>query len=127
MAEISHPVFGRSAFDRYDPEIICECGHPRKYHNPMGLSENLLAGTNCNTCQCQEFNKSAQNSQNKIIRLRKEIEVHKKEVEGVLASIDNELTQLQERCLHPTQKSQLEYDFTAYWCNDCGKQWSSRR
>ena len=50
MSEISHPVFGR-----YDPELICECGHPRKYHNHMGLSENLVVGTNCNACQCIEF------------------------------------------------------------------------
>lgn len=34
MSEISHPVFGR-----HDPELICECDHPRKYHGHMGLSE----------------------------------------------------------------------------------------
>lgn len=50
MAETSHPVFGR-----YDPELICECSHPRKYHNHMGLSENITVGTNCNACRCGEF------------------------------------------------------------------------
>lgn len=51
MSEINHPVFGR-----YDPELICECNHPRKYHNHMGLSENLIIGTNCNACSnCREF------------------------------------------------------------------------
>ena len=68
MTEISHPVFGR-----HDPDLICECGHRRKTHNHMGLSENLIVGTNCNACRCQEFKESAQNTQNIIVWLRKDI------------------------------------------------------
>src|SRR3989338_4339304 len=119
MSEISHPVFGR-----YDPDLICECGHPRKYHNHMGLSENIIVGTNCNACRCHEFKESIQGTQEEVIRLRKEIESRKKGVQAQLTLVDNELSQLQERCQHPNQKSQPEYDFTAYWCDDCGKNWS---
>ena len=54
------PVFGR-----HDPELICECDHPRKYHGHMGLSENLIVGTNCNACRCREFKeKSIQGPKN---------------------------------------------------------------
>lgn len=122
MSEISHPVFGR-----HDPELVCECGHPRKYHNHLALSENLIVGTNCNACQCREFKESVKNNQEAIIRLRQEIKSRRCAAEAMLTKIDNELIQLQERCSHPNQKSQPEYDFTAYWCDDCGKQWSSRR
>jgi hypothetical protein len=34
---------------------------------------------------------------------------------------------LQESCPHPDEQSRLEYDFTAHWCNICGKHWSTRR
>ncbi|OGM99174.1 MAG: hypothetical protein A2915_00160 [Candidatus Yanofskybacteria bacterium RIFCSPLOWO2_01_FULL_41_34] len=119
MSEISHPVFSY-----YDQELVCECGHPRKYHNDMGLSENLIVGTNCNACRCREFKQSIENPQNEIIRLRKEIEVRKKKAESVVIEIDNELNQLRKKCEHPNQKSQQEHDFTAYWCDDCGKNWS---
>ena len=126
MSEISHPVFGR-----YDPELICECGHPRKYHNHMGLSENIIVGNNCNACRCQEFKESVQATQNNVIWLRKEIESRKKGVQAQLTVVENELRELQERCTHPNKKSRDVYDghipfFTEYWCDDCGISWSSR-
>ena len=122
MSEISHPVFGR-----HDPELVCKCGHPRKYHNHMGLSENLIVGTNCNACRCREFeeDKSVPKIQESIIRDRKQIEARKKEIQAQLTLVDNELEKLQERCKHPHKQTQPEYDFTANWCDDCGKHWST--
>ena len=38
-----------------------------------------------------------------------------------------DLENLQEDCPHPNEKNRSEYDFTAHWCNDCGKSWSTRR
>jgi len=38
-----------------DIELVCECGHTKRYHNRMGLSENVIIGTNCNACRCSEF------------------------------------------------------------------------
>jgi len=122
VSEVSHSVFGR-----YNPELICECGHPRNYHNHIGLSENIKVGTSCNACRCQEFKESVQATQNNVIELRKKIESRKKGVQAQLTVVENELIELQKRCQHPNLKSKSEYDFTAYWCDDCGKNWSGRR
>lgn len=123
MAEVSHAVFGR-----HDPDLVCECDHPRKYHNHMGLSENLIVGNNCNACRCQEFkeDKSVEATQRNIVKIREEIEARKKELQAQLTLADNELTQLQERCTHPNKCPRPEYDFTANQCGDCGLNWSTR-
>ena len=47
--------------------------------------------------------------------------------EIILGQAKKELEGLQEKCSHPNKESQSEYDFTAHWCNDCGKEWSTRR
>lgn len=74
-------------------------------------------------CQCREFKESTRCNQNEIIKLRKEIESRKKVIQAQLTAVEDELSQLQERCKHPNKHSQPEYDFVDYWCNDCGKSW----
>jgi hypothetical protein len=105
---------------------VCECGHPSRYHDKMGLSENLIVVDNCNACQCREFKQSIPNTQDEIIRLREEIKARKEEVERILIAIGNELSQLRERCEHPNKESHPGYSSPGYLCSDCGKSWSNR-
>jgi hypothetical protein len=44
----------------------------------------------------------------------------------VLNAANDALAELQAQCPHISKHSQPEYDFIAYWCNDCGKRWQGR-
>jgi len=59
--------------------------------------------------------------------LKQEIQNRITAAQERLIKVKEELAKLQEQCSHPNQQSQLEYDFTAYWCADCDKHWSGRR
>ncbi len=64
---------------------------------------------------------------NAIKELRKKIEMAIYGHDLRLRRSKKELENLQENCPHPDKHSRPEYDFTAYWCDDCGKDWSTRR
>lgn len=61
-----------------------------------------------------------------IIEHRERIKLSISYLKQELKNAETKLDQLQETCHHINRHSQTEYDFTAYWCDDCGKDWSTR-
>jgi hypothetical protein len=43
-----------------------------------------------------------------------------------LQDVEQKLSDLQNGCTHPNKGFQVEYDFTAHWCPDCGARWSTK-